>query len=314
MARHAILRVIGIGKADISYPKIVVRALFYAKKTGLALPTSEKQMARITDTSALYSCPPEPATLATVNDEVTRRMARSSEVLQTDSRKMANELRRLDELVEAKRQEREDVIAAWLPPNEVITRIDEYIAARAKNYSNRAEHLVDNAGYRGGDRPLWNDVLCNSFAGRYGNAIDLDALYYFFGDLIREKLANVAQQRKSPLPVIPRADRDARLAVLNVELGELELQREQLAKSIAESLGIVRKVLAEAESKKPAKPGRRWDSPPVKIDVMPETGQRITENPPAETLSPLAVRGGVDTRLRDLDRQAGRKGEDVGDA
>jgi hypothetical protein len=44
------------------------RALFRAKKTGLALPNSEKQIVRIMDMSAPFSCPPEPATLAAVND------------------------------------------------------------------------------------------------------------------------------------------------------------------------------------------------------------------------------------------------------
>jgi len=236
------------------------------------------------------------------------------EILQTNSRKMADELRRLDQLVEAKRQERENVLTAQLPPNEVRDRIAEYVAARAKNYADRARHLVGNAAWHGGDRPMWNDIVCNSFAGRYGENIDIDSLYFFFGDMILAKLSEVVQAHKYPLPVISRADRAARLTALNVELGEVEQQREQLARSIADCLGTVSKVLAEAESKKPAKPGRRWDSPPVTIETLAETGQRTTEDPPAETPTPLAARGGVDTRLRELDLQVGRKDEDVGAA
>jgi len=57
------------------------RALFRAKRTGLALPTSEKQMVRITDTSGPYSCPPEPATLPLLVTNIVTRSDSDGDLL-----------------------------------------------------------------------------------------------------------------------------------------------------------------------------------------------------------------------------------------
>lgn len=146
-----------------------------------------------------------------------------------------SQLAEMDGQLAALRDERKRLAGAWRPRAETQTRLEQTVDAAAERYARRLEAKIASAA-----RP---ETLPGSVQGlmdgaRVGEQFDADALSYFFGDHIKSKVGQVVKDQvwhgfDNDADGIPVEGRRSRLEELDLQITELESERDALRGEIA---------------------------------------------------------------------------------
>jgi len=164
--------------------------------------------------------------------------------------RVRGDLRELDQRIAALTRERSETEAAPLPPDDFADLVIETIDAAAVGYVDRLQNdlraYLAPAAMKDEHTAiaLSGAVLCTGQPPALamgappldGRALSLPAIWFFFGDLIKPKLAEAIAAMRAPENVgLPRAARAARLRALDEEIEDLETRRAALRGQIREA-------------------------------------------------------------------------------
>jgi len=168
--------------------------------------------------------------------------------LQAATARVQGELHELDERIAAVRQERDEIEAAPLPPDDFAALIVETIEAAAGGYAERLhadlQKYLEPSAFTAphAATALAGSALCTGQppalpmggTSLEGKGLSLPAIWFYLGDLIKPKLVEaIAAMPDYPSPVgLPRAARAAKLRELEQQLQALQVDRERIRREL----------------------------------------------------------------------------------
>ncbi len=159
-------------------------------------------------------------------------------LLQAAAAELRKKIRDLDEAIVKVHQQRNEVTGAPISKAEYIEYIKTDMQRMAKPFVNNITRHFKNKPHAFGSLEAMqsaNGLGIQYLRGEFGpgvEVIDTSAFYFYFGDLVTERLSEILDQFEWSEDAIPVVDRPALLAKYDKEIAKLTAERDDLAKEL----------------------------------------------------------------------------------